>query len=85
MKKQFSGASTNDAASHLNIFFDLCDMQKFKEVESDIIKLKLFFLSLWECEQKIGYFLCLKIALILGLNAKMILLGSTIHLQKLYN
>ena len=41
MKEHFSGASTDDAASHLNKFVELCDMQKYKEVESDIIKLKL--------------------------------------------
>ena len=32
MKEQFSGASTDDAASHLNNFVELCDMQKYKEV-----------------------------------------------------
>ena len=37
MKDQFSGASTDDAASHLNNFVELCDTQKYKEVESDII------------------------------------------------
>jgi hypothetical protein len=42
MKEQFSGASTNDAAAHLNNFVELCEMQKYKDVESDIIKLKLF-------------------------------------------
>ena len=46
MKEQFSGASTDDAASHLNNFVELCDMQKYKEVERDIIKLKLFPFSL---------------------------------------
>ena len=46
MKEQFSGASNGDAASHLNNFVELCDMQKYKEVESDIIKLKLFPFSL---------------------------------------
>ena len=46
MKDQFSGASTDDVASHLNNFVELCDMQKYKEVESDIIKLKLFPFSL---------------------------------------
>ena len=46
MKEHFSGASTNDAGSYLNNFVGLCDMQKYKEVESDIIKLKLFPLSL---------------------------------------
>ena len=42
MKAQFSGASGDDAASHLNNFVELYDMQKYKEVEGDIIKLKLF-------------------------------------------
>ena len=37
MKEQFSSASTDDAAYHLNNFVELCDMQKYKEVESDII------------------------------------------------
>ena len=30
MKEQFSGASTDDAASHLNNFVELYDMQKYK-------------------------------------------------------
>jgi hypothetical protein len=42
MKEQFSGASTDNAAAHLNNFVELCEMQKYKDVESDIIKLKLF-------------------------------------------
>ena len=46
MKEQFPGASTDDSASHLNNFVELCDMQNYKEVESDIIKLKLFLFSL---------------------------------------
>ena len=46
MKEQFSGASTDDDASHLNNFVELCDMQKYKEVEGDIIKLELFPFSL---------------------------------------
>ena len=46
MKEQFSGASTDDAASHLINFIELCDMQIYKEVENDIIKLKLFPFSL---------------------------------------
>ena len=41
MKEQFSGAG-EDAALHLNFFVELCDMQKYKEVYGDIIKLKLF-------------------------------------------
>ena len=30
MKEQFSGASGDDAASHLNKFVELCDMQMYK-------------------------------------------------------
>jgi hypothetical protein len=42
IKEQFSGASTNDAAAHLNNFVELCEMQKYKDADGDIIKLKLF-------------------------------------------
>jgi hypothetical protein len=45
-KEQFSGASIDDAAAHLNNFVELCEMQKYKDVEGDIIKLKLFPFSL---------------------------------------
>jgi hypothetical protein len=46
MKEQFSGVSTDDAAAHLNNFVELCEMQKYKDVAGDIIKLKLFPFSL---------------------------------------
>jgi hypothetical protein len=42
MKEQFFGASNNDAAAHLNNFVELCEMQKYENVDGDIIKLKLF-------------------------------------------
>src|ERR1041385_741516 len=45
MKEQFSGAG-DDVALHLNNFVELCDMKKYKEVEGDIVKLKLFPFSL---------------------------------------
>src|SRR3954464_1199348 len=45
MKDQFSGEG-EDAALHLNNFIELCDMQKYKEVDGDIVKLKLFPFSL---------------------------------------
>ena len=48
MREQFSGVSTDDAASHINNFVELFDMQMYKEVEGDIIKLKLFSFSLRE-------------------------------------
>src|ERR1043165_9669471 len=45
MKEQFSGAR-EDAALHFNNFIELCYMQKYKEVDGDIVKLKLFSFSL---------------------------------------
>src|SRR3954470_9527089 len=45
MKDQFSGAR-DDVALHLNNFIKLCDMQKYKEVDGDIVKLNLFSFSL---------------------------------------
>jgi hypothetical protein len=46
MKEQFSGVSTDDDAAHLNNFVELCEMQNYRDVDGDIIKLKLFPLSL---------------------------------------
>ena len=45
MRDQFAGAG-DDVALHLNNFVELCDMKKYKEVEGDIVKLKLFPFSL---------------------------------------
>src|SRR3954471_9453936 len=42
IKEQFSGVSTEDADSYLNNFVELCEMQKYKDINGDIIKLKLF-------------------------------------------
>jgi hypothetical protein len=42
MKEQFSGVNTDDAAAHLKKIVELCEMQKYKDVDGDIIKLKLF-------------------------------------------
>ena len=46
MREQFSGVSSDDAAAHLNNFVELCEMQKYKDVDGDIIKLKVFPFSL---------------------------------------
>src|SRR3954471_5468753 len=45
-EEQFSGISTEDIASHINNFVELCEMQKYKYIDGDIIKLKLFLFSL---------------------------------------
>ena len=45
-KDQFGGSASKDASMHLHDFCEICDMQKFKNVENDIVKLKLFPFSL---------------------------------------
>src|SRR5215216_4567209 len=46
MKDQFSGTPNEDVVSHLNTFVELCDMQKKKYVDNDIVNFKLFPFSL---------------------------------------
>ena len=46
MREQFSGIGNEDAAAHLNNFVELCEMQKHRDIDGDIIKLKLFPFSL---------------------------------------
>src|SRR3989337_1635477 len=46
MKDQFPDIPSEDAASHLNTFTELCDMQKKKDVDNDVVKMKLFPFSL---------------------------------------
>ena len=83
MKDQFSGTPNKDAASHLNTFVELCDMQKKKDVDNDIVKLKLFPFSLRDHE-KIWFSSLLVIVSILGISAKMLLSLSIFRPQKLF-
>ena len=46
MKDQFFGTPNEDATYHLNTFMELCDMQKKKDVDNDVVKLKFFPFSL---------------------------------------
>ena len=46
MQDQFSGTPNEDAASHINTFVELCNMQNKKYVDNDVVKLKLFPFSL---------------------------------------
>ena len=46
MKDLLYGTPNEDAASHLNTFVELCDMQKKKDVDNDVVKMKLFLFSL---------------------------------------
>jgi hypothetical protein len=45
-REQFGGSSSEDASMHLHDFCEICDMQKFNNVENNIVKLKLFPFSL---------------------------------------
>ena len=46
MKEQFFGNPNENVLSHLNTFIELCDMQNKKDVDNDIVNLKLFPFSL---------------------------------------
>ena len=43
MKEQFSGVCTDDAAAHLNNFVELCEMQKYKDVDGELCNIPDFW------------------------------------------
>ena len=56
MKDQFAGTPNEDVASHLNTFVELCDMQKKKHVDNDVVKMKLFLFSLHDSAKNLVLF-----------------------------
>ena len=42
MKDQFSCTPNEDDESHLNTFMEVCDMQKNKDVDNDVVKMNYF-------------------------------------------
>ena len=56
MKDQISGTPNEDAAPHLNTFVELCDMQKKKDVDNDVLKLKLFPFFFARSHKKLVFF-----------------------------
>lgn len=73
MKEQLAGTFNEDVASHLHKFVEVCDMQKYKEVEADYVNLN-FSVFIKSKSYRIVFYLCLKIILIHGTSAKMLLL-----------
>ena len=56
MIDQFSGTPNEDVASHINTFVELCDMQKKKDVDNDVVKMKLFPFSLRDSAKLVLFF-----------------------------
>ena len=83
MKDQFSDTPNEDAASHLNTFVELCDMQKKKDVDNDIVKLKLFPFSLRD-HAKNWFSTLPRNSFDSWISAKMLLLLSSFCPRKLF-
>ena len=79
MKDQFAALPNEDAATHLNNFVDLCEMQKKKDTDNYIVKLKLFPFSFRDHAKEFDFRVCLKIVLIHGISVNMLLFLSIFH------
>ena len=83
MKDQFSGTPNEDTAPHLNTFVELCDMQKKKDVDNDVFKMKLFPFSLRD-SAKIWFSSLPHNSIDSWISAKMLLLLIIFRPQKLF-
>ena len=45
-QNQFGGSATEDAGMHLNAFTEICDMMRIKDVDPNVVRLRLFPFSL---------------------------------------
>ena len=64
-QNQFGGLAVEDAGMHLNTFTEICDMLRIKDVNPNVVKLRLFLFHL-EGRLKNGYCRFLLELLLLG-------------------
>jgi hypothetical protein len=80
-REQFGGSASEDASMYLHDFCEICDMKKFKNVENNIVKLKLFSFCLRGKAKE--WLLSLLLVLILGMILKRFSLKNYYPLVKI--